>query len=102
MPNRGPNFFLKMYPAQEILGQRMEGERRIFLRGLYKYCQQTTLHGWQYIDTETGWFLKSIWIFVIGFWTCVASITLFYNWSMYMNATTTTFLTSTTAPLSKA
>ena len=84
---------------QESLGQTMEEESRIFLRGLHKYCQQTTLHGWQYIYTETGVFSKSIWIFVIIVSNILASVTLFYNWSMYMSANTTTFLTSTTASL---
>ena len=87
---------------QESLGQTMEEESRIFLRGLHKYCQQTTLHGWQYIYTETGFFSKSIWIFVIIVSNILASVTLFYNWSMYMSANTTTFLTSTTASLDKA
>ena len=88
--------------TRESLGQTMEEESRIFLRGLHKYCQQTTLHGWQYIYTETGGFLKSIWFFVIIVSNIVASLTLYYNWSMYMDATTTTFLTSTTASLNKA
>ena len=40
-------------------------ENKIFLRGFSTYCQQTSLHGWQYIDSETGLGPKIVWFLIV-------------------------------------
>ena len=43
-------------------------ENKIFVRGFSTYCQQTSLHGWQYIDSENGLCRKVVWfLIVLGF-----------------------------------
>ena len=37
----------------------------IFMNGFSTYCQQTSLHGWQYIDSENGLCRKIAWFLVI-------------------------------------
>ena len=31
----------------------------------YDYCRNTTIHGWQYLESESSLFSKLIWIFII-------------------------------------
>ena len=31
----------------------------------YDYCRNTTLHGWQYLESESSLFSKLIWIFIV-------------------------------------
>ena len=38
----------------------------IFMNGFSTYCQQTSLHGWQYIDSENGLCRKIIWFLIIN------------------------------------
>ena len=40
-------------------------ENKIFMHGFSTYCQQTSLHGWQYIDSENGLCRKIAWFLVI-------------------------------------
>ena len=40
-------------------------ENKIFMRGFSTYCQQTSLHGWQYIDSENGLSRKIVWFLVV-------------------------------------
>ena len=40
-------------------------ENKIFLRGFSTYCQQTSLHGWQYIDSENGPSRKIVWFLIV-------------------------------------
>ena len=37
----------------------------IFMNGFSTYCQQTSLHGWQYIDSETGLVPKIVWFLIV-------------------------------------
>ena len=40
-------------------------KNNIFMNGFSTYCQQTSLHGWQYIDSENGLGRKIAWFLVI-------------------------------------
>ena len=40
-------------------------ENKIFMRGFSTYCQQTSLHGWQYIDSENGLSRKIVWFLIV-------------------------------------
>ena len=40
-------------------------ENKIFMRGFSTYCQQTSLHGWQYIDSESGLVPKIVWFLIV-------------------------------------
>jgi hypothetical protein len=33
--------------------------------GFSKFCQQTSLHGWAYLDSEPGFLRRVIWILVL-------------------------------------
>jgi hypothetical protein len=74
-------------------------QRKILSHGFSNYCQQTTLHGWQYLETEPGLWRKIIWALVILI-SMVASITfMVMNIGEFVNATTVTSIGSTTASL---
>ena len=36
-----------------------------FIERFYDYCRNTTLHGWQYVESESSLFSKLIWIFIV-------------------------------------
>ena len=40
-------------------------KNNIFMNGFSTYCQQTSLHGWQYIDSENGLCRKIIWFLIM-------------------------------------
>ena len=40
-------------------------ENKIFMHGFSTYCQQTSLHGWQYIDSENGPSRKIVWFLIV-------------------------------------
>ena len=40
-------------------------ENKIFMQGFSTFCQQTSLHGWQYIASEKGLCRKIIWFLII-------------------------------------
>ena len=40
-------------------------ENKIFMHGFSTYCQQTSLHGWQYIDSENGLCRKVVWFLIV-------------------------------------
>ena len=35
------------------------------VESFYDYCRNTTIHGWQYLESESSLFSKLIWIFII-------------------------------------
>ena len=37
----------------------------ILMNGFSTYCQQTSLHGWQYVDSENGLCRKIIWFLMM-------------------------------------
>jgi hypothetical protein len=56
-------FFLKKTPLLKFFIP----DNNIFesSEGFSKFCQQTTLHGWAYLDSEPGFLRKVIWIVVL-------------------------------------
>ena len=46
----------------------MNPERRLYFsllrQGFSDYAQQTSLHGWQYIEVSNTWWGKIFWVFV--------------------------------------
>jgi hypothetical protein len=63
------------------------------------FCQQTSLHGWQYLDSESKRWRKIIWaIFILA--SILASVNFLHKaFEEYVNATTVTSIDSTTASL---
>ena len=91
--------FNKTYPGSIGSNQRLKNDDNVWLRGVSTYCQQTSLHGWQYLDSESGCVRKFFW-FLIVFASVVASVVfLVLNTMEYMEATTQTTIDSTTASL---
>ena len=41
-----------------------DAQAKVLSQGFSNYAQQTSLHGWQYIDIEPGWFRKTFWSIV--------------------------------------
>ena len=41
-----------------------DAQAKVLSQGFSNYAQQTSLHGWQYIDIEPGWFRKTFWAIV--------------------------------------
>ena len=41
-----------------------DAQVKVLSQGFSNYAQQTSLHGWQYIDIEPGWFRKTFWAIV--------------------------------------
>ena len=39
-------------------------QTKVFAQGFSNYAQQTSLHGWQYIDSEPSWWRKAFWTLV--------------------------------------
>ena len=69
-----------------------------FQRKFSEYCQQTSLHGWQYVQSEKGIFRKLVWSifllvsFLLAVALCVRSIHLF------LDSTTITTINSMKTP----
>ena len=64
-----------------------------------KFCQETSLHGWKYLNSETKITLKFMW-FVVLLSACIASFYfMFYYTAQFMAATTVTTIDSTIAPI---
>ena len=64
-----------------------------------KFCQETSLHGWKYLNTETKFTLKLMW-FVVLLSAIMASVYfMFYYTAQFMAATTVTTIDSTIAPI---
>ena len=72
------------YDKSDVVGKRGKD----FLKGVSAYCQQTSLHGWQYLDSEKGFLQKIFWFAIV---LMVLSISIFF----VVNHTQT-YLTSTT------
>jgi len=64
-----------------------------------KYCEETTLHGFQYLRTP-GIVWKILWCIAVLTAVCTSVGFLASNWSEYLNAGTVTYINTTTAPLS--
>ena len=71
------------------------------LQGCSQYCQQTSLHGWQYVDSESNIICKLIWIIIVvscnisAIWFMVTHI------QEFIAATTITNIESSTASLNE-
>ena len=71
----------------------------MILQNLQNYSQQTTLHGWQYFQSENGWLRKFIWFLVIVFHNALAIYFIWVNCNEYLEAKTITTINSTTSSL---
>ena len=77
----------------------MKGKTKFFKRKGLKYCQQTSLHGWQYIDSEQGLLHMVFWFFIILMSISLSIYFLIINTKAFLKATTVTSIDSTTASL---
>ena len=60
------------------------------LKCFQRYCEQTTLHGWQYIASENGLYTRFLWIFVV-FAASISAVALcLLNLQDYIDANPTT------------
>ena len=41
-----------------------DAQSKVFSQNFSNYAQQTSLHGWQYIDSEPSWWRKLFWTLV--------------------------------------
>ena len=41
-----------------------DAQSKVISQNFSNYAQQTSLHGWQYIDSEPSWWRKSFWTLV--------------------------------------
>ena len=71
----------------------------VFIEGGFKYCQETSLHGWQYIYSEQGYFHKIIWLVIVLLSIVVSLLFLVDNTKAYLNSTTVMSIASTTESL---
>ena len=85
--------------AETKILKALGSEEKVFLRGFSCYCQQTSLHGWQYIDSEQGWFRKIFWFIIVFMSVALSVYFLVVNTKAYLKATTVTSIASTTASL---
>ena len=65
------------------------------------FCQQTTIHGWQYIDSEPGYLKKITWCLIVLICVGSAGFFMIANIDQYMNSTTVTTIESSTTPLNE-
>ena len=77
---------------------KKESSARIYQRTL-EFCQQTSLHGWQYLQSEIGIVRKVLWFFLIFGHYIAAAYLIWMNYNEFNRATTITTIESTTAPL---
>ena len=70
------------------------------MSNLKKYCEQTSLHGWNYIaQDKREW--KLVWAFVVLASVAMASTFIYKAAEDFMNSTVVTTIHSTTVPLSE-
>lgn len=63
------------------------------------YCQQTSLHGWQYLSSENGKVKKLVWMLIIAVCYGYAGHSIWKTSKDFGEATTITTIESTTKPL---
>ena len=68
-------------------------------QGFSQYCQETSLHGWQYVQLEKRIFSKIMWFLVILLHYVTATIFIWKNFQEYNNGATIATMVSTTASL---
>ena len=73
-----------------------DGASRTWFR---KYCESTSLHGWQYIyhSSQKGW--RLLWMFMVLSSVIIAFCFVFKQTSEFTKATVVTTVDTTTAPL---
>ena len=83
-------------------GSRMvQMEKKALSEGGVKYCEQTSLHGWQYLSSEE-WYIKKMYWWIVCLSSIVLSaLLLTFNLNQYVNSSTVTSIDSTTAPLNE-
>ena len=71
------------------------------LQGCSQYCQQTSLHGWQYVDSESSIICKLIWIIIVISCNITAIGFMVTHFQDFIAATTVTNIESSTASLNE-
>ena len=74
-------------------------KKNVFIQSLKKYCQQSSLHGWQYLSSEEGIIKKLIWFMVIIVHYALASYFVWNNCNQFTKAKPITTIESTTSSL---
>ena len=80
-------------------GDKVRASPNTLAQGFFQYCQQTSLHGWHYIQSESGIIRKTVWFILILFHYVIATVFIWKNFQEYNSATTMTTIQSTTASL---
>ena len=65
----------------------------------HEFCQQTSLHGWQYLGKGGGTKGKIVWLFIVLASLGVASVFLFTQAEDFLNRSVVTTIQTTTASL---
>ena len=69
------------------------------IQGFSGYCKQTSLHGWNYIQSENSVLTKIMWFVLILLHYIMATIFIWKNFQEYSNGSTIATVQSTTASL---
>ena len=86
-------------PSSPDIENFVQEKGKILIQGVTTYCQQTSLHGWQYIVSEQGFMPKMYWLIIVLMSLALSVIYLVDNTKAYLKSTTVTSIDSTTAPL---
>ena len=84
---------------RNIKKRSLETTKNKLVQGFSQYCQETSLHGWQYVQLEKRILLKLMWFFVILLYYVTATIFICKNFHEYNNGATIVTIKSTTASL---
>jgi hypothetical protein len=85
---------------EEVEDEEDLQDRKTFKDRCRDYSQQTTIHGWQYVQSESGLLRKIIWAIFIFILLVALIAFVALEFQEYSNATVVNSIDSTTAPLS--
>ena len=86
----------KVKPFCESAKSGTRAESQFALR----FAQETSLHGWKYLGSETNNALKLLWSLVIASSFCISVYSMFYYSTQFLAATTVTSIHSAIVPIS--
>lgn len=90
---------MKVMPTSELALKDHESRSNTSEDEFSVFCQQTSLHGWQYMQSERGWCQKIFWGLVVLLSLSLGFGFTYNNIIQYQNSGTVTSITSTTASL---
>ena len=77
------------------------GKMMIFKQSMENYCNRTSIHGCRYIESESNWIKKFVWILITLAMTILALYLVTYIIIEYKDSKPLIYIKSTTAPLNQ-